>query len=374
MNIRPRQISYAEVLSLKAEQPQLRVYDTIDIQLKELFLIRNPRFKFEKNFEAELSDFEKEAYGEAGKNEYGNWFYFEDDGDIIHYLPEAEYVETRSARNKNLITAEEQTAFYNGKVAIAGLSVGSHIAKTIAMMTGCKEIKLADPDTIDLSNLNRIRSDATELGKNKAEVVAKFIYHLNPYAIVHLYTDGVTDTNIDDFLSDIHILIEETDNLELKIKLRVAAKAKKLPVVMATDNGDGVIMDIERYDLHNDLMIFNGVAGELTVEQFKAFPPQDLPKLAATIAGTEFTVPRMHQSLLEVGKTIYSWPQLGSAATLSGVVVAHVIRKMLIGEKTREGKFEVNLDAILDPEYATEKSIAERNEIRKDFHEKIGLS
>ena len=373
MSTKPVQIEFSDIDTYTSKDPTIRVHDTIDAQLEELFLIRNPKYKFEKEYTDALKAFVESTLGDHTREQYGSWFYFEEDANIVHYLPEAAYLETKSARNKNLITAEEQEKFYQGKVAIAGLSVGSHIAQTIAMMSGCKEIKLADPDTIDLSNLNRIRTDATALGKNKAEIVAKFIYHLNPYAIVHLYTDGVTDENMDDFLSDIDILIEETDNLELKIKLRVAAKAKKIPVVMATDNGDGVIMDIERYDLHDDLMIFNGVAGDLTVDQFRAFPPQDLPKLAATIAGTEFTVPRMHQSLLEVGKTLYSWPQLGSAATMSGVVVAYTVRRMLLGEPVREGKFEVNLDAVIDPTYDSSEAKAERDNVRDDFLQKIGM-
>jgi molybdopterin/thiamine biosynthesis adenylyltransferase len=371
--MQPTEIDNKTIKQFKAEHSEVTCYDSIESQLQELFLIRNPRYKFDKDYASAFIAFKKEIVGEQEIEEFGKWFHFSDDNSLIHFLPEAEYLEAKTGRNKNLITNEEQEIFYNGVVGIAGLSVGSHVAKTIAMMTGAKNMRLADPDTIELSNLNRIRSDATELDQNKALVVAKYIYRLNPYAVVTTFTDGVTDDNIDEFLSDLDVLVEETDDLELKIKLRLAAKERGIPVIMATDNGDGVVLDVERYDLHQDLQLFNGVAGDLTLDMFRSFPPEQLPKLAATIAGTEFTVPRMHQSLLEVGKTLYSWPQLGSAATLSGVVVAHLVRRLLNGQPIKEGKYECNLDSIIDPNYFDSNAVKEREQIKNDFINKIGL-
>lgn len=371
--MKPIQIESSTIKDFRRAHPDVACYDSIESQLKELFLIRNPRYKFDKEYEAAFQAFKTEMIGDQDQEEFGNWFHFTDDHTLIHFLPEAEYLEAKTGRNKNLITEEEQQTFYQGVVGIAGLSVGSHVAKTIAMMTGSRSMRLADPDVIELSNLNRIRSDATELDQNKALVVAKYVYRLNPYSDVDIYTDGVTDDNIDSFLDGLDVLVEETDDLELKIKLRLAAKERGIPVIMATDNGDGVVIDVERYDLHPDLQLFNGVAGDLTLDMFRSFPPKQLPKLAATIAGTEYTVPRMHQSLLEVGKTLYSWPQLGSAATLSGVVVAHLVRRLLNGQPIREGKYECNLDSVIDPEYFEADAVQYREDVKNDFIDKIGL-
>ena len=73
-----------------------------------------------------------------------------------------------------------------------------------------------------------------------------------------------------------------------------------------------------------------------------------MPRLASKIVGEEFIVPRMMSSLQEVGKTLYSWPQLGGAATLSGVAAAYVAKKIILGEKIRTGKMEINLDKIFN--------------------------
>ena len=178
----------------------------------------------------------------------------------------------------------------------------------------------------------------------------------------------------DEFLKGVDILIEEVDHLETKISLRLEAKKRGIPVVMGTDNGDGVILDIERFDLYPDLQLFNGVIGNISIEEFRKFPPQELPKLATKIAGPKIVAPKMLLSLLEVGRSLYSWPQLGDAATLCGVTIAFVVKRIILGEAVREGKVEVNLDSILDPNYDSKEATAAREEIRGAFMKTIGLS
>jgi tRNA A37 threonylcarbamoyladenosine dehydratase len=69
--------------------------------------------------------------------------------------------------------------------------VGSHAALTIAIMGMARHIKLADPDEISASNLNRLNYDFTKIGKNKAQVAAEFIYQVNPYAEIDIYSNGI---------------------------------------------------------------------------------------------------------------------------------------------------------------------------------------
>jgi molybdopterin/thiamine biosynthesis adenylyltransferase len=352
------------------------ILDTLTEQLEDLFLIRHPRYKFDPEFQEPLRVFVEEKLGGKPSEQYGEWFFFPWNTTLVHILPEDEWQEIRTARNRNLITEEEQKRFYDCKVGVAGLSVGSHVALTLAMMGGAKHMVLADPDVFSSSNLNRVRADVLALGKNKAQTAAQAIYQINPYAVLTILDDGITENNIGKFFDEqgIDILIEETDKLELKISLREEARKRKIPVIMGTDNGDGVILDIERYDLHPELQLFNGVIGDISVEMFKNFPPHELPKLATRIAGPELVVPRMKDSLLEVGRTIYSWPQLGDAAALCGIVIAYAVRRIANGMPTTEGKFEVNLDAVLDPAYTSAETKKAREEHHNEFMKKVGLA
>jgi len=81
----------------------------------------------------------------------------------------------------------------------------------------------------------------------------------------------------------------------------------------------------------------------------------------------------MQESLLEVGKSLYSWPQLITASSLSGVAVTYIVKRLLLGKKLKEGKIEVSLDSIFDPEYFDEESLKEREDKRNSFFKIINL-
>lgn len=357
--------------SFKTRLSPKTVLDRLDLLLEDLFLIRNPRYKFVKDYAADLAAFSASYLSGRTTDDAGEWFYFPWNSTLAHYLPEAEHLEVRTARNRNIILADEQQKLYDLRVGYAGLSVGSHGAATFALMGGGKRVAIADPDTVSASNLNRVRYDYLSLGRKKTDLAKEYIYQLNPYAEIAVFDQGITDDTVDAFFSGIDVLVEETDNLEMKIRLRLEAKKRRLPVVMATDNGDNIIFECERFDLDPDAPLFNGAIGDITLEDFRSFRPEDLPKLATKIAGPDFVTERMMLSLPEVGKSIYSWPQLGDAATLSGVAIAYALKKLALGQPIAMHKCEVSLDALLDPEYANRAP--ERDAMRRDFLGKLGL-
>jgi hypothetical protein len=64
---------------------------------------------------------------------------------------------------------------------------------------------------------------------------------------------------------------------------------------------------------------------------------------------------------------------LGDAATLSGVAIAYIVRRIALGEKIKSGKIEINLDSIFDPDYNTKEARNARESIRENFLKTIGL-
>lgn len=359
--------------SFKERLNPVSVVDRYDLLLEDLFLIRNPRYKFVRDHAADAAAFAAEYASGKANEELGEWFYFPWNKTIAHYLPESEHQEIRTARNRNIITKDEQEKVYDLTVAYAGLSVGSHGALTFALMGGARHIKIADPDEVSASNLNRIRADFLALGRKKTDLVLEYIYQLNPYAQIDVFDTGVSEENMAEFLSGADVLVEETDSLEMKIRLRLAARERGVPVVMATDNGDNIIVEVERFDLDKTKPLFNGVIGDVTLDMFKSFDPAELPKLATKIAGPHLITERMMASVAVVGKEIYSWPQLGDAATLSGVAIAYILKRLALGEPVREEKCEVSLDGLLDPEHHAPTRSKQREDVRAAFLEGIGL-
>ncbi len=339
----------ASIAELDAyEKRGVILVDETERNLEELFLLRNPRFKFDKNYQGELRAFQEKYRDEK----FGTWFYFPWNNNAVRYFPENLHLELRTGRNKYLITEEEQMQFYHSTAVFLGMSVGSHIAIVMTMTGGSRHVKLADPDILSGDNLNRIRLGFQNVGISKAILVARKIFEINPYATVELYPDGMTDTNYRDILKDADIVFEEMDNPYWKLRARELAKERSIPVVMGTDNGDGAIVDVERFDVNPKLPILNGLIGKMSAEQLKTMKPSDLPKVAGKIAGASLVVPRMLHSVSEVGKSIYSWPQLGTAANMCGSLCAYLARRIILKDKKiKSGRYSVNPDAIFEAGY-----------------------
>jgi len=136
-------------------------YDEIHGQLKELIKSRHPKSKLTDD------DYEKliaEHIGNCPIEEYGVWVYYPWSGRVVHMLDESEFIELRTSANKNKITIAERDALATKKIGVIGLSVGQSVSLTLALERSCGELRIADFDTLELNNLNRIRSGVHNLG------------------------------------------------------------------------------------------------------------------------------------------------------------------------------------------------------------------
>ena len=81
----------------------------------------------------------------------------------------------------------------------------------------------------------------------------------------------------------------------------------------------------------------------------------------------------MQNSLLEMGKTIVSWPQLGGVALLNGSAVAYCVRKILNGQDIENNRALISLDEKLIPHYNTLEEIKKREKIAENFKKMFKL-
>jgi molybdopterin/thiamine biosynthesis adenylyltransferase len=256
--------------------------------------------------------------------------------------------------------------------------VGNSVALCLAYSGIGGTLKLADPDIFSLSNLNRVRVPLHYVGVKKVYVAAQQIYEVNPYAKLLLYPEGVTKDNLKDFLiggARLDIVIDEMDQLKMKLFIRLAARAEKMPVLMATDNGDNGIVDVDRFDLDQrqgpfgqlPLMDLDTVIRGIDFGEPFTLTLDEKIRLSSKIVGPEGVAPRMQDSLKEVGSTIASWPQLGISAFLGGVNVAYNAKALLLGLPISSGKKYVSLDEIFLDGYLSEDAVAARKKKTGEF-------
>lgn len=352
------------------------VVDDYEEQQKEYFQVKNPTLVYAPQFSDEFlkhcSDLEKEA----PRWQQGVWVYFPWISTLSHILEEEAFYLVRTARNRNLINKEEQDAFYNSVVGIAGLSVGNSIALTIVLQGGAKHIRLADFDRLSLSNTNRVRAGVDSLGLPKVEMTARQIYVLNPYATIELFPEGLTKESIVRFFEGspkLDIVIDELDNLAIKYLIREYAKKNRLAVIMGADNGDNAVIDIERYDENENLEFFHGRIGQVSYDELLKLDKFGIGKTIARHIGPENVTERMQESFLEMGKSIVSWPQLGGAALINGSAVAYCVRKVLNKEPLEGNRAIISLDEKLAPNYNSPEEITKREKVSEGFKKILGL-
>jgi hypothetical protein len=316
----------AQLAVLRAD-PGVEVLDTLAGQWGELRKI--------------LPAVDAEYFQEAPR-----WAYFPWRRTLLRVLGPRGFRLVRLDRNRNKITREEQDAFASKVLGVVGLSVGHAIAHTMALQGLCGEIRLADFDTIELSNLNRIPATVLDLDVNKAVVAARRIAELDPYLRVVVFDEGLTEAGMADFVGGLDILIEECDSLDMKLMVRAAARRQRIPLVMETS--DRGLLDVERYDLEPDRPLFHGLLGDTTASDLRGLSTHDKVPHVLRMLGPADLSARMAASMTEVDQTLKTWPQLGGDIALGAASVAAAVTRINRGAALASGRARIDMDVVLD--------------------------
>jgi len=334
---------------LLASVEDIKIYDTIESQLAELVKITHPS---EKLTEEEIEMHIQKHIGPIPIAAYGVWVYYPWCREMVHLLDEEEFIKVRTNRNMFKVDPAQISLLRKKKIGIIGLSVGQSIALTLAMERSCGELHLADFDTIELSNMNRLKAGVQDLGINKAIFAARQIAQLDPFIKVRCFPSGITEDNMEAFFTEdgrLDILVEECDSIAVKIASRLMAKRLKIPVVM--DTNDKGMLDVERFDIEPGRPLFHGRLA--TVEEtdpyrmlklLKNLSTEEKINYLAQIIGMENVSDSMKSSIGQLNRTIIGWPQLASAVTLGGAIVTDTCRKILLGQYHSSERVFIDLE------------------------------
>lgn len=348
------------------------IVDRIDEAVEELFTISHPFVEDSTpEYRRTLDRFRNRYFNSRPKEKCGVWAYFSWRNTMVHLPRPKEYHNLHTSRNKLLITESEQAELAKKVLAIAGLSVGSSVLNMLVLTGEMRLLRLADADTLSITNLNRLLASVCDLGEKKTHIATRRVTEVNPFQKIELFNQGVTDKNIDRFLGGkgvkADLFIEEMDSIRMKIIARFRAREAGIPVIMATDNGDNAFIDVERFDLEPSRPLFHETIPEKVLRNIPSrLTVAEKTDLAIRIVGTEIT-PRTKLSLMKVGTQIPGFPQLGHGAALAGVAANQVAVRILTGKDMPSGRYEINFEAILDPNYHAAEQRALREELTRDF-------
>jgi hypothetical protein len=327
-------------------EPGLSVHDTITTQVAELLHSRSPAAKRERHREADIAAALLNGRDPAT---YGRWVHYPWRRALVHLLPEPEFIELRSSRNQLHVTPDEQRRLRTKTIGIVGLSVGHAMAVTLALEGVGGRFRLADFDRLELSNTNRVATGMTALGENKAVLAAQAMFEMDPYLDIAVDVQGVHEGNAEAFLTEggrLDLLLEECDDLPMKLRLRELAR--RLRICVMTETSQGGILDIERFDLEPDRPPFHGLMGGMSAAELARLTTREkAPFVLQFLRGADRMSVTLAASLVEIERTLAGWPQLASAVTLGGGVVTDTARRLLLGRLQRSGRFQIDLETLV---------------------------
>ena len=125
-----------------------------------------------------------------------------------------------------------QQLLQNARVLVIGCGgLGSPIAIHLAT-SGIGHIHLVDFDTVSISNLHRqVFYKLEDVGKLKAEVLATEIAKRTPFTKVSFSKEAVSKTTILNLVSAYDVIVDGTDNLQIKYLINDACVIANKPLV-----------------------------------------------------------------------------------------------------------------------------------------------
>ena len=140
----------------------------------------------------------------------------------------------RYARQISLpdVGREGQNKLANARVLIVGAGgLGSPAAFYLAA-AGVGHLRLVDADIVDLSNLQRqILHKNRNVGQKKINSAKSTLNDLNPSISVEIFDDFITTSNIKQYLNNIDLVIDGTDNFTARYVISDACTDAGIPWV-----------------------------------------------------------------------------------------------------------------------------------------------
>lgn len=112
---------------------------------------------------------------------------------------------------------ERQVRLRDAVIGIVGTGgIGGAVAARLVRMGACN-LKLADPDHFDLTNVQRQFGASREtIGRNKAEVVAEQVFGLTGDVNIDVYPEGITPESAAEFMDGCDYVMDQMEFFQIK--------------------------------------------------------------------------------------------------------------------------------------------------------------
>lgn len=133
---------------------------------------------------------------------------------------------------------ERQTRLRNAVIGVAGCGgIGGATAERLVRM-GVQNLKLADPDKFEASNINRQFGAVIDtLGRNKAEVVAEKVYETTRDVNIEVFPEGIQESTAEEFMDGCDYVLDKIEIYEVDARYalhRAFRRSERCKFMMTT--------------------------------------------------------------------------------------------------------------------------------------------
>lgn len=159
------------------------------------------------------------------------------------------YYRERTDRNIGWITREEQEVLRNSVIGIAGCGgMGGFLASLFCRM-GVGEVRIADSETFDLSNLNRqFGASRMSMGQSKALETARLTRAICDDNTLMVFPQGIVEGTARDFAHGCDVILDEIEFWAVGSRILLHLAARPLGVPLLNCNAVGFGSRLFRFD------------------------------------------------------------------------------------------------------------------------------
>ncbi|WP_245308146.1 ThiF family adenylyltransferase [Halalkalibacter urbisdiaboli] len=180
-------------------------------------------------------------------------------------------VQERLTRNLGIMSEEDMHKLRNAKIAIAGCGCIGGFSAELLTRIGVGELRIADPDSFDESNINRqCAATFKTIGRNKSEALKEHLLAINPELKITTYSEGVHEENVSDFLHQVDYVIDAIDYFAFPYAVLLHREARQRGIHIITAAAIGFGTTVLAFDPKGmALEEYVGMPMGLTIEQMK---------------------------------------------------------------------------------------------------------
>ena len=186
-----------------------------------------------------------------------------------------EYMAEAFSRNIGLLTQAEQDKLANAKIAIPGMGGVGGVHLITMTRTGVGNFHIADFDTYEPVNINRqFGARVPDFGRPKMQVMKEQALSVNPYLEITEFPEGISSSNIDDFLDGVQVVIDGLDFFSFDIRRLLFNRAREKGVYVITAGPLGFSSAMLIFSPHDGMSFdeyFNIVDGMAPQDQYLSF-------------------------------------------------------------------------------------------------------